>query len=219
MELHLWISLVVLFAAGGLTPGPAVMLVIASSLRYGFLMAMLAALGVCVANAFWITLAASGAGVLANQFPMVFLGLKIVGLLFICWLAWKTATQPVDTHFEEEVTDVFGSEARKPPKYGRIAALFFRGVGLQLANPNALVFFGGLLPAFFDVSAPIAQQALVMIVTVTLTEMFGLVIYAAGARGLAHQFSEPRFARAFYVVAAIVMVGSVFWAFGTQLIG
>ncbi|MFC6198104.1 LysE family translocator [Ponticaulis profundi] len=218
MELELWISLVTLFAAGGLTPGPAVMLVIASSLRYGMALSMAAAIGICVANMIWITLAASGAGVLANQFPTVFLGLKVAGLIFICWLAWKTATQPVSRHFEEDVVSVLGVNARKPPKYGRVVTLFFKGFGLQLANPNALVFFGGLLPAFFDVSTPIFAQAVVMILTVTMTELFGLTVYAGGARALAHQFDNPRFARIFYVCAGLVMALSVAWALIAQLL-
>ncbi len=218
MEIELWISLVVLFATGGLTPGPAVMLVIASSLRFGFWPAMMAAIGICAANTFWITLAASGAGVLADKFPTIFLLLKVAGLIFIVWLAWKTATQPVDTHFEDDVTDVLDENGQKPAKSGRIVSLFLRGLGLQLANPNALVFFGGLLPSFFNVSAPIVQQAMVMIVTVTLTEMFGLIVYAGGARALAHQFSNPRFARVFYICAGTAMALSVLWAFVSQLI-
>ena len=218
MALELWISLVILFAAGGLTPGPAVMLVIASSLRYGMWLALCAAIGVCFANVIWITLAASGAGILAEQFPNIFFGLKVAGLIFICWLAWKTATQPVSRHFEEDVTDVFGRNARKPARYGRVAALFFRGFGLQLANPNALIFFGGLLPAFFDVDDPILTQAMVMIATVTLTELFGLTVYAGAARALAHQFDNPRFARVFYVCAGLVMALSVIWAMTTQIL-
>ena len=43
MELSVWFALVGLFLAGGLTPGPAVMLVVSSSLRYGFRPAMLPA--------------------------------------------------------------------------------------------------------------------------------------------------------------------------------
>lgn len=217
MEFHLWLSLVLVFAAGGLTPGPAVMLVIASSLRYGFILALIAAFGICGANVLWVTLAASGAGVLAEQYPTVFTLLKLAGMVFIIWLAWKTATQPVSTHFEEEVTDVFGTKAKKPPKYGRVISLFFRGFGLQIANPNALVFFGGLLPAFFTPDLPIVAQAGVMIATVTMTELFGLVIYASAARILAHQFSNPVFARVFYVCAGLLMAGSVAWAVLSQL--
>jgi len=58
MELELWLSLVALFFTGGLTPGPAVMLVLASSFRYGFKPALLPALGVASANVLWLFLAA-----------------------------------------------------------------------------------------------------------------------------------------------------------------
>ena len=63
MSLDLWLALVALFGIGGLTPGPAVMLVLASSFRYGFKPAMLPALGIASANVFWLILAASGAAV------------------------------------------------------------------------------------------------------------------------------------------------------------
>lgn len=216
MSFEIWLSLILVFAAGGLTPGPAVMLVLASSLRYGFWLALAAALGVCAANVLWITLAATGVGALAEQFPQAFTVLKFAGLAFIVWLAWSTATQKIDTKLEEEVSNVFGTSAKKPPRYGRITALFFRGVGLQLANPNALVFFGGILPAFFNPDLAVFGQATIMVATVTATELTGLTIYALGARALAHQFSNPRFARVFYVCAGLVMAGSAFWALLSQ---
>ena len=212
MEFGLWASMIVLFAAGGLTPGPAVMLVIAASLRYGFWLSLVSGLGICAANVVWITLAASGAGALAEQFPTGFFVLKLVGLGFVLWLAWSTATQPVDTNFEDEVTDVFKPKGQNFIKTGRITGLFLRGFGLQLANPNALVFFGGLLPAFFNVDAPIIPQVIIMVLTVTATELVGLSIYGSGARLLSHKFSEPKFARVFYVCAATLMAGSVVWA-------
>lgn len=218
MEIDLWVSLILLFAAGGLTPGPAVMLILASSLRYGLFYALIAALGICVANVVWISLAASGAGLLAQQFPTIFLIVKIAGLCFVLWLAWSTATQPVSTRFEEDVSKVFGKNARKPPKYGRIVAQFFRGVGLQIGNPNALVWFGGLLPTFFSTEQPIMFQVGIMIATVTVTELAGLGVYALAARLLAHKFSEPAFARAFYFGAALVMAASVLWAFASQIL-
>ncbi|MAT36210.1 MAG: lysine transporter LysE [Ponticaulis sp.] len=216
MEFELWVSLVILFAAGGLTPGPAVMLIMASALRYGFTMAMIAALGICAANVIWITLAASGAGLMLQQLPIVFNALKIAGICFILWLTWKTATQPVSTHFEEDVSKVFGKNAKKPPKYGRAVSLFFRGLGLQISNPNALVWFGGLLPTFFVSEQSIIFQICVMIATVTVTELFGLSLYAGAARLLARKFSDPVFARIFYVCAALLMAGSVVWALVSQ---
>ncbi|MEQ3745965.1 MAG: hypothetical protein ABNH53_06975 [Henriciella sp.] len=46
MDLSVWFALIVLFFSGGLTPGPAVMMVVSSSLRYGVKPAMLPALGI-----------------------------------------------------------------------------------------------------------------------------------------------------------------------------
>lgn len=212
MALSEWIPLVILFMAGGLTPGPAVLLIIAASLRYGFSMALVAALGICMANLIWLTLAATGAGLILQQFPMVFMAVKVIGVVFVSWIAWQIATQPVDTEFEESISEVFGKNAKARPRFGRIAALFFRGIGLQLANPNALVYFGALLPAFFVKDEPIMSQVLTMAVTVTATELIGLTVYAGAARMMSSAFSDPKFARIFYVSASILMVASVIWA-------
>jgi homoserine/homoserine lactone efflux protein len=194
----LWLAFFLLFLAGGLTPGPAVMLVATSSMRYGFAPSMMAAAGVCAANLVWIALAVSGASVLAHSFPEVFQAVKLAGVAFIFWLAWRTAVHgPVDL-------------GRRPPPPR--AGLFARGVGLQLANPNALVYFGGLLPAYIDPDASLATQAAVLAATVTLTEMVGLMIYAGGADWLARRFASPNFARAFYRIAALAMAGSAAYA-------
>ena len=95
---------------------------------------------------------------------------------------------------------------------------FYNSSAFFSGDPNALVFFGGLLPTFFNVSAPVLQQAIVMIMTVTLTEMFGLTVYGAAARALAHKFSEPQFARYFYISAGIIMALSGIWAILSQIL-
>ena len=53
--------------------------------------------------------------------------------------------------------------------------LFAHGVGLQLANPNALVYFGGLLPTYFNPDHDMIPQVLISMATVTVCEMFGLM--------------------------------------------
>ena len=92
------------------------------------------------------------------------------------------------------------------------AALFGRGFGLQLANPNALVFFGALLPGFFDASRPLAPQITIMVATITVSEMTGLFVYAFAADRMAKSFSDPAFARWFNIGAATLMVGSAAFA-------
>lgn len=198
MDIGVWLALLALFFAGGLTPGPAVMLVTTSSMRYGFWAAMAPSAGICASNIVWVVLAASGAAALAHAFPAGFMALKLAGVAYIIWLAWKMAFhEPVDL-----------ARADPPPR----AELFKRGVTLQLANPSALVFFGGLMPAYIDPEKSLVTQALIIMATVTVTELAGLVVYAAGADALARRFASQAFAKGFYRIAAVAMAGSA--AFG-----
>jgi homoserine/homoserine lactone efflux protein len=198
MELGVWLALVTLFLSGGLTPGPAVMLVTTSSMRYGFWSSMMPAIGICVANLIWVALAASGASALARAFPAGFVALKVAGIGYILWIAWRMAfSGPVDL-----------TRSEPPPR----AHVFGRGVSLQLANPNALVYFGGLLPAYLDAERSLVVQCAVIMLTITTTELFGLVIYAAAAHWLAQRFASKAFAVSFYRCAALAMTASAVFA-------
>ncbi|RYG31848.1 MAG: LysE family translocator, partial [Burkholderiales bacterium] len=113
-------------------------------------------------------------------------------------LAWRTAFgAPVDLL------------RREPPPRRK---LFANGIGLQLANPNALVYFGGLLPTYFNPDRDLIPQVLISMATVTVCEMFGLMVYAAGSGALARRFQSPAFAHWFFRIAALAMVISAAFA-------
>lgn len=200
MSLGTWLALVALFGAGGLTPGPAVMLVLASAFRYGFRPALLPALGVASANVFWLILGVSGAAVLAETYPTGFLALKIVGLLVIAYLGIKTITGPLPS------LDVNADDAPKR------AMLYAKGFALQISSPMPLVYFGTMLPAFVDPSIPLLTQFMIMLVTVTVTEMVGLAVYAYGAQSIRAWLRSARAARGFNIAIGVVMIASGLWA-------
>lgn len=200
MDLSVWIALAALFIAGGLTPGPAVMMVMSTALRYRAPAAMIAAAGVSAANLVWITLAASGLAAFAAKFPSILIGLKVTGVIFIGWIAWTMATS--DPHRPR-------ARAADAPPRGK---LFAHGVGLQLLNPNALVFFGLLLPSYFNVAKPVVPQALVIMATITACEMFGLAVYAWLADAMNARFQSPDFVRWFNRCAAAAMFSAALFA-------
>ena len=200
MDLSVWLALMALFFAGGLTPGPAVMMVMSTSLLYNAPTALIPAIGVSAANLVWITLAATGIAAFAAQVPIVLTLLKIAGVCFIAWLAWTMAT-----------ADPHRPRARAEQAPAR-ANLFGRGVGLQMLNPNALVFFGLLLPGYFDAEKPIVAQALIIMATVTVTEMLGLTFYAWLADAMNQRFQSPVFTKWFNRFAALAMLASAVFA-------
>jgi len=86
--------------------------------------------------------------------------------------------------------------ADAPPR----AKLYSRGVALQLSSPMPLVYFGLLLPNYFDTSYSIPQ------------ELLGLAAYAFGAQKIRKWLKDQRQARAFNIFIGIVMIASGFWA-------
>lgn len=200
MEFELWLSLVALFFTGGLTPGPAVMLVLASSFRYGFRPALLPALGVAAANVLWLCLAASGTAALFEIYPRATLGLKILGMLVLGWMAISVMIGPLPK-LEPNPEDA--------PKRGR---LFLKGFLLQVTSPMPLVYFGMLLPLYFQPDMPLAPQFLTMLVTVTILELFGLSVYAYAAQSIRRFLQRPRTGRIFNVLIGIVMILSGIFA-------
>lgn len=200
MSFTTWLALVALFGAGGLTPGPAVMLVLASAFRYGFKPSLLPALGIASANVLWLILGVSGAAVLAETYPAGFIALKIIGLLVIAYLGLKTILGPVPN------LDVNADDAP------RRALLYAKGFGLQISSPMPLVYFGTMLPAFVDPAIPLVQQFIIMLITVTATELIGLSVYAYGAQAIRQWLKSPRAARGFNITIGAVMIASGLWA-------
>ena len=200
MSLDLWMAFVALCGIGGLTPGPAVMLVLASSFRYGFKPAMLPAFGIASANVVWLILAASGAAALATQFPKAFFGLKVLGILVIFYLGLRTIFGPLPDA---------NARAKDAPLRAR---LYSKGVALQLSSPMPLVYFGLFIPPFFDTTRAMEPQFAIMLITVTVTELVGLAVYAYGAGRIREWLTHPKAAKAFNIVIGVVMIFSGLWA-------
>jgi homoserine/homoserine lactone efflux protein len=199
VALETWIALLVLFFFGGLSPGPAVMLVTGSAARYGFRPAMVAGVGIALANWLWLALAASGAALLATRFPQGFTVLKLFGLGVILWLGIAQMRAPTDS-FSKRLESA-------PPR----AKLFVSGLGLQLSNPMALVTFAGIIPGFFDASRPIWPQYITMVATITWLELQGLAVYAGFGHWVRAKLADPAKARLFNLItgAALILAGLI----------
>ena len=149
-------------------------------------------------------LAASGTAALLTTFPQITLGLKVLGMGVILYLGLSTTFGPVP-----DMGDVSTQEAAAPPRLGR---LYGRGVALQISSPLPLVYFGMLLPLYFDPDKPLLMQFGIMLATVTWLELQGLSLYAAFARWIRRSLQSARAAKVFNVVIGTVMIASGAWA-------
>lgn len=122
-------------AAAILSPGPALIFALRTTLADGRGAGIAAGLGLGLVAALWTLAALLGLETLFTLFPWAYLALKIAGaayLLHIAWTTWRAARQPV-------------TEAARKPR-GRA---FRDGILINLGNPKSVLFAASVLVVIF----------------------------------------------------------------------
>ncbi len=115
-----------------ITPGPNNVMLTASGANYGFLRTLPHLFGILGGCFVLFASIALGLGVVFERYPVVQGGLKLVGSLYLLYLAWKIATAPPP--------DLRVGDARP--------LTFVQAAAFQFANPKAWVMGIALMAGF-----------------------------------------------------------------------
>jgi threonine/homoserine/homoserine lactone efflux protein len=132
-----------------ITPGPDMALQLSRTVNYGRAHGLTTMAGAMSGIAVHTTLVALGISVLIVAAPTLFLALKIVGALYLIWLAYEAI--------------VHGGGLRIAARAKRTPTLresYLTGVGINLLNPKVVLFFVTFLPQFVDRGDPDAPGKL-----------------------------------------------------------
>lgn len=181
------------------SPGPGNMFFAANGARFGMRATMPANLGYHLAT--WIVTAAIGFGALAafTTHPGAFQALKLLGSVYVLWLAWNL--------FNSGSHD--GAAEATP-------AGFRTGVLLLLFNPKAYLIIA-LMFTQFVADAEVTEWSLVLIITTvfTLNNLLAFLAWTAAGDHLAKQFREEHSAKWINRVFGTVLAAVAMWmAFG-----
>ncbi|QQA44523.1 LysE family transporter [Pelagovum pacificum] len=134
-----FLTIIAIHLAAAISPGPSFVVAVRTAAAEGFRPAAGLALGFGLGAAIWASAALLGLALLFELLPGLLTVLKVVGGLYLVWIAvamWRHAPEPMD----EPETSV----ARSLPSAIRTGLLTF------IANPKPAVFFGavfvGLVP-------------------------------------------------------------------------
>ncbi len=139
-----------------LTPGPVWVALIARSMSGGFHAAWPLAMGVVVGDVLWPILAILGVSWVVGQFSGFMVVLKFVAVGVFIWMGFsliRNAGKGISPD----------SRLTKPGMW----AGFVAGLAVILGNPKAILFYMGVLPGFFDLTA-VTIPDIVAICTVSL---------------------------------------------------
>ena len=186
------LALFVLF----LTPGPVWLALIARAMAGGFRAAWPLAFGVMLGDALWPLLAILGMSWIVGQIDGILLILRLVGaVMFLAmgYLLIKNADKTIAAD----------SRLTRPGMW----AGFVAGVIVILGNPKAILFYMGMLPGFFDLTA-VTTMDIIAIVAVSIAVPFiGNLIFAIFVDRVRRLLSSGRAMRRANITAGCLMIG------------
>ncbi len=160
-----------------LIPGPLSLLMISNSLNFGLRRSYPAFLGGVFASICLLSASALGLGALLLASEQLFSALKIVGALYLFYLAWQS--------WQQSRLPSAGAEVPQSPAVPRFGALFGRAFVLGASNPKDILFFAAFLPQFLSAEQAFLPQLLIMIATWTVLDLLCKLAYGLGAHGAA----------------------------------
>jgi threonine/homoserine/homoserine lactone efflux protein len=163
---------VLLFAlVSTVTPGPNNIMIMTSGVNFGVWRTLPHYLGICFGFPAMVVAISLGLGKVFEAFPQLHLVIKVLGITYLLYLAWRIATT---------ATEIDGEKTSKPLSFLQAAAF-------QWVNPKAWVMAVGALATFTTVSSgEVLQQSF----WIGLTWMLG----GAGLRKL---LRKPLYRRMF----------------------
>lgn len=151
-------------------PGPAVVLTIKNSLKYGYWAAIANITGNFIAMIILASLSALGLGAIILASSILFSAVKIIGCGYLIYLGIKVWRTP---HRHEDTQDQTQNKTNR-----NIFSVLKEGFGVGIANPKAIAFFTALFPQFIDQTREFIPQFLTLIFTIEVISFFVLILYA-----------------------------------------
>ena len=191
--------------AGGLlalflTPGPVWVALIARALSGGFHAAWPLALGVVVGDALWPLLAILGVSWIVSVYAGFMIVLKYVAALVFLTMGVLLIRNADKTIGED-------SRLTRPGMWAGFAA----GLVVILGNPKAILFYMGVLPGFFDLTAVTPVDIALIVLLSILVPLVGNLIFALLVARVRAALASPQAIRRMNLISGglLILVGLV----------
>ncbi|OJI94165.1 threonine/homoserine/homoserine lactone efflux protein [Planktotalea frisia] len=148
MELAHLIAFNLTLLAAILSPGPAMLYFIRTTLASGRMAGLYTVWGLGVMAATWTALAFLGLDAIFAVFPWAFIALKTIGALYLIWIAYQTWT-----HARAPMGD-----APTPPMRA-----FWGGMLVNMSNPKSVLFAGAVIMVIFPQGMAFADKSIVVL--------------------------------------------------------
>jgi threonine efflux protein len=158
-----------------ISPGPAIMAIVSTSMMHGRKAGMTISLGIFAGSFTWACAAALGLATLLNTYAIALEILKIFGGLYLLYLAYKAF---------RAVRSGDDMPQASAPKNLSTRALLLRGYGIHVTNPKAIFAWLAIIALGMPQGAPASVAGLIIGICTTT----GFIVFM----GYAVLFSTPQ---------------------------
>jgi threonine/homoserine/homoserine lactone efflux protein len=144
MDTAAWISVASVCAAGAMSPGPSLAVVVKNTVQGGRKQGVMTAIGHGLGVGFYAFVAVFGMARVLDAFPGMARGIEIGGGLYLLWLGIQAFRFAGKGDMTQQQTGRRG---------------FFDGMAISVLNPKIAVFFLALLVPFLPLDATAADRA------------------------------------------------------------
>jgi homoserine/homoserine lactone efflux protein len=185
MSLEIWLLFVITETVLCLTPGPAVLYVVATAVQRGVPPALAATTGILAANTLYFLISATSLGALITASYDLFLAVKWVGAAYLFYLGIRMFIAGNALQAANRAEGAPGSARR----------ILLGAFVVQMANPKSILFFTALLPQFIEPARPIATQLLILWMTSLAIEFLVMLGYSTVTNRAGSLLRTPRYTR------------------------
>lgn len=159
-------SLAVLAFATTITPGPSTLLAVATGIRYGLVGSLPLATGVAVGLASLMAAGAIGLSALLQTAPSLQLAIRILGSVYLVWLAWRIFRS--------------GTPKASEDAGGGRAMGFVTGLAMLFLNPKAWMMALAAAGTYSEFTSNSLELALVLALTFGCAAMAAMLVWCLG---------------------------------------
>ena len=128
-----------------LSPGPANLAIMSTSMREGRTPGLMMAMGVIMGSMTWGLLAATGLSTLMSSFGWLMTAFRIIGGLYLLWLGYKSLKSALGSQ---------EPKAKRSSKNRTRTQYFLIGLGIHLTNPKSIFAWLSIITIGITPAAP-----------------------------------------------------------------
>lgn len=150
-------------------------------------------MGICIGFPIMLILIGLGFGGLFDLYPILHELIKLIGIIYLLYLAWKIGT----TRQSDE------RQAQSRPM------TFMQAAAFQWVNPKAWIMGSSALAAFTSLDANFLLQVIIVAGTFLFITIPSAGIWLVFGAGLQHVLKDPKHLKIFNVSMAVLLVASI----------